>query len=53
VHAPPPAGGTQSCFVQPAPGAVQIPQLELQQTVPATQRAAPHETLLPVGRQVP
>jgi hypothetical protein len=46
-----PAGGTQICFVQPSFGPVQIPQLELQQTIPAAHREAPQ--LGPSGVQVP
>jgi hypothetical protein len=53
VHAPPPAGGTQICFVQPPFGGVQIPQLALQQTMPAAQRAAPHSGPSGEGRQLP
>ena len=55
MHAPPPAGGTQICFVQPSFGPAQIPQLELQQVLPATQRVAPQTgpSTTGVGTQVP
>jgi hypothetical protein len=53
MHAPPSAGGTQICFVQPSFGPAQIPQLELQQVLPAAQRVAPQVGPSPAGTQVP
>ena len=54
MHALAPAGGTQICFVHPSFGPAQIPQLELQQVLPAAQRVAPQTgPSTAAGTQVP
>jgi len=44
LHGPPPGGGGQISCVHAPPGAVQIPQLALQQTWPAGHVVGPQAT---------